>query len=94
MLSSNVSKGVIGYPRTPFNTYEQIKYVFRDPRTPRDICCHEMCQKGLSTHMKQLIMSLGVLEPLKTCLVCLNRLKEVISYLMTPFHAFDDNICP
>ena len=50
MSSFNRSKGVIGHPMTPFDPYEQFKYVLRGPRTPRDICHSLMGQKGVMGH--------------------------------------------
>ena len=41
----NGSKGVIGHPMTPFDTYERFEYVSTGPRTPRDICRHLIGQK-------------------------------------------------
>ena len=45
MLSYNGLKHVIGYSITSFDSFEDMKYLPRGPRTPRKICSHLMGSK-------------------------------------------------
>lgn len=79
---------------TPLDAFKKIKWFLRGPIAHRDICCHEIHQKGskvnqwpLSMHSTQPNESLWVLGPLATCdfMKCIER-GERLTY--DSFNAF------